>query len=577
MLEKSKTGAIPENLNKGGNDFKLAITRFFYTDMSVTTDGWRLTILNAVLYATFILALLSAIAGSNNQIQDGRYHYVFFYVASLLILSAATFWKRINYNLRVAVLLITFYAVAVSELLASGLTGDGDHFLTTIVILSGILLNRNKGLVIFTLTVLTLKLVAYLTVNGYIKLAPFLGEVSYRPRNWASAISAYVFMTALMFISTVFMRRKMEETIGQNQDSIAKLIKENRIREEREQSLKIFKQLLTTSYDAIAYIDQKNSIVTANDAFFKEFIRMEKDRHQSENKIWSLDDLLLEDIGANIETAQKGEKQLLEHKIMNGSGSEKYLEILLTPFVGKNQQPDGIVFVARDITYKVKMEQDLIEMNEEEHRTFSMLLHDGLSHFLLNLAIQCNMIFRKLKKNDSPLTAEVKHLEGQINEAISLTRNISNGLFPVTLKSLNLVEILEQKKKLLEESFNILCTINADPDLFITDKTVAIHLHYIIQEAVINIIKHSGATAVEINLQQDKSIYELLISDNGRGNLAQKNNVYSGAGIKIMEHRAKTINGELSVIFNENGKAEVHCQFPLSSLEKNDLEPSFCK
>ncbi len=540
---------------------------FIFEDNRPAGDNWRITILNAILYGTFILSLFSATAGSINQINDGRHYYVIFYAACVLMLASAAFLKTMKYSLRVSVFLMIFYLVAISELYASGITGDGDHFMTAIVVLSGILLNIRTGLVMFFISILSMVFIAWLTVSGYIRLEPFLGEVSYRARNWASAIIAYAFMTTAMFISVVFMRRKMEETIRENEKSIRELIKENRIRKKREQSLNIFKKLLTTSYDSIAYISRKNRIVTANDAFQDIFGGMLPGKKGERKGEWLCDEVSEKNMIEGLAKSHNGVRSFFEYRIKNTTGVERCMEILLSPFAGNDGNPRGIVFIARDITDKVRMEEEFLEMNEEGSRIFSMALHDGLSHFLLDVAFRCNGLIKLLKIKNPALLKDALGLETQINQAIDLTRNISKGLFPEPLKFMNLHEAIGQKKKLLEESFNIKCHTDADSHLVVTDRTSGMHLNYILQEAVLNIIKHSKATEAGISLVLGKSDYELVISDNGVGIGTDTRDHEAGTGRRIMEYRARKIGGSISIKTVAGKRTEVTCTLPHSLFE----------
>ena len=544
-----------------GRSGKGLVRHMLFEETRPEGDNWRITILNSILYGAFILSILSAAAGSNNQIRDGRYLYVIFYAACVLVIGAAAFLKSLRHKIRASVLLIIFYLVAMSELSVSGITGDGDHFMTAMVVLAGILINVRAGFAVFFITTLSMVFMAYLIVGGFIRLEPFLGEVSYRTRNWASAITAYVFMTATMFISIVFMQKKMEQTIGEREKSIRELTRENRIRKKREQSLNIFKQLLTTSYDSIAYIDHKNRIKTANDAF-NDLFGFGKNKKTMGG--WGGDDSSGKALAANLKRAQRGETMLFEHRVIDGAGKERHMEILLNPFSGKGHGLRGIVFIARDITDKIKMEHDLIEMNEEGYRTFSMALHDGLSHYLLEVAFHCNQFTRRLVKKDPALARQAGEIEGQVNQAIALTRNISGGLFPLTLKTMSLREMMEQKKKLLEESFRKQCTLEADPGLHMTSRTGAMHVHYIMQEAVINIIKHAGASRVWISLKESRNHYDLLIADNGEGIESPGG---TGTGRRIMEYRARKIGGSLSITGGQGKRTEVLCKIPLSLVE----------
>ena len=80
------------------------------------------------------------------------------------------------------------------------------------------------------------------------------------------------------------------------------------------------------------------------------------------------------------------------------------------------------------------------------------------------------------------------------------------------------------------------------------------HLFLLYKEAINNIIKHSQATHVYIQYEQDKDHCQLLIRNNG----AEDSNgqVITGQGLKNIKMRAEQLKGKASII-NENKTFEV--------------------
>ena len=70
-----------------------------------------------------------------------------------------------------------------------------------------------------------------------------------------------------------------------------------------------------------------------------------------------------------------------------------------------------------------------------------------------------------------------------------------------------------------------------------------------VKEAVHNIIKHSGANKVNINIACDKQLI-ISISDNGRG-MQVDENINIGNGLKNMKSRIHQLNGKFFIQNNE--------------------------
>jgi two-component system sensor histidine kinase DesK len=70
-----------------------------------------------------------------------------------------------------------------------------------------------------------------------------------------------------------------------------------------------------------------------------------------------------------------------------------------------------------------------------------------------------------------------------------------------------------------------------------------------VKEAVHNIIKHSGASKVNINIACDEELI-ISVSDNGKGMQTDENN-NMGNGLKNMKHRIQQLNGKFFIQNNE--------------------------
>ena len=88
----------------------------------------------------------------------------------------------------------------------------------------------------------------------------------------------------------------------------------------------------------------------------------------------------------------------------------------------------------------------------------------------------------------------------------------------------------------------------------------AIHLLQIAREALRNALKHSGATAVSVAVQQQENRVILRITDNGCGIPvnAERTNHY---GLIIMRDRAQSLRGDCQVRRRETGGTEVAVTF----------------
>jgi signal transduction histidine kinase len=126
----------------------------------------------------------------------------------------------------------------------------------------------------------------------------------------------------------------------------------------------------------------------------------------------------------------------------------------------------------------------------------------------------------------------------------------------VHLVAYGLHSALNQIAEHTEMTAGIRCTFSGDESLKITNNTLATHLYYIVQEAVNNAVKHSGASAIDISLGERDDYLHLLITDDGRGIDEQQSG--KGMGIQIMKYRALVIGAFLEVISTETNGTTLH-------------------
>ena len=95
-------------------------------------------------------------------------------------------------------------------------------------------------------------------------------------------------------------------------------------------------------------------------------------------------------------------------------------------------------------------------------------------------------------------------------------------------------------------------------------EAAAAHVYRIVQEALTNVVRHSGATEVSISLETAEGELHLRVDDNGSGFAVTPPDRPEGLGLKIMRYRAQMLGGDLSIERARNGGASVHCSCPLA-------------
>lgn len=184
---------------------------------------------------------------------------------------------------------------------------------------------------------------------------------------------------------------------------------------------------------------------------------------------------------------------------------------------------------------KVKLEhqQKLLETNilvqERERTRIAADIHDILIGKLTVLKI----------KNE--IAYDQKETDELIKDSIAVARRISHDLSLPMLQYTDLDQLISELIKPWKMVFNInLKRDNRSTALF--SDNVKIQLTRILQELIMNIVKHAEATTIDIHLRHTDKWLFLFIKDNGKGFDIQENS--KGLGLKNIEFRMEYIKGK---------------------------------
>lgn len=245
-----------------------------------------------------------------------------------------------------------------------------------------------------------------------------------------------------------------------------------------------------------------------------------------------------------------------ETKRFTKSGEIRHVSISGGALKDHNQQPSGSVVILRDITETKKLTKQLMDIGDNVRQTIGQDLHDDLCPHLIGIGGLASVLHATLKENNSEGAALSEKIVSLIDDAAKKARGLSQGLCPVHLVAYGLHSALNQIAEHTEMTAGIRCTFSGDDSLKITNNTLATHLYYIVQEAVNNAVKHSGASAIDISLGERDDYLHLLITDDGRGIDEQQSG--KGMGIQIMKYRALVIGAFLEVISTETNGTTLH-------------------
>ena len=261
-----------------------------------------------------------------------------------------------------------------------------------------------------------------------------------------------------------------------------------------------------------------------------------------------------------LEQVVKGDgAQTVEWDVAGRVGQRITLEISarLVEQTGRQVEVEGI---ARDITERKRLERELLEISNREQRRIGHDLHDGVCQQLVGIGYLTETLADRLQEKSAPESAEAERISYLLNHAILQTRGVARGLFPVRLEENGLVSALEELTVHASQLFQITCRFHCEDPARSVDNAIALHLYYIVQEAIANAAKHGKAKNVVVSLEPTRERHSLSVKDDGVGFKLPGSN-QGGMGLRIMNYRARVIGASLEIKSQSGEGTQVICLF----------------
>ncbi len=220
--------------------------------------------------------------------------------------------------------------------------------------------------------------------------------------------------------------------------------------------------------------------------------------------------------------------------------------------------PDLLISVGRHLGLaleKARLESDARRLAiMEERNLIGSELHDSLAQSLIGMRLQLKMLSEALGRKDfGAARYEAMSLRRALTQANANLRDLLTN-YRLKIDDSGLVQSVANLVDRFARETGIAVFFQNDCGAFQLTPAQEIQLFYIIQEALTNIRKHSGAHNVRIMLNNEEDLYTVLIEDDGLG-MGGPDEAASGehAGLAIMRERTKKLPGQI-VIESEPGE-----------------------
>lgn len=268
---------------------------------------------------------------------------------------------------------------------------------------------------------------------------------------------------------------------------------------------------------------------------------------------------------------------ILSGKIWNGEirnkrkdGTYFWIFGTIIPIKDISGKITHFINVRQDITElknsRLQRVKDVIDAQEKEKENFAKELHDGLGQMLLASKMNLGAIKEEVDNLDDSTKKVYENSMKLLSDSIQEARNVSHGLMSNVVRQFGLFRAVNE---LIYDANVISSGINFDYNQNIEyirfEPEVEKGIYRVIQELVANILKHSKASHVMIEMHKIDCILNIKVKDNGEGiiqNLTIPNKSL-GIGLRNIETRINYLSGSFLIREDIKQGTEINIAVPI--------------
>ena len=192
----------------------------------------------------------------------------------------------------------------------------------------------------------------------------------------------------------------------------------------------------------------------------------------------------------------------------------RFCESLCVPF-----DTDNILMIVRDVTDARTAEEELrklparlLSAQDEERRRIARELHDTTAQNIS--AINMNLV-RLEREEVSPSAARIlAECQALCDASLREIRTLSYLLHPPTLDEVGLLSAVRWFVGGLQARSGLRVTLEAPPEMERVPKTLERDLFFVVQEALLNVVRHSGSDTAEVRVERGAT--HVILADSRR-------------------------------------------------------------
>jgi PAS domain S-box-containing protein len=265
--------------------------------------------------------------------------------------------------------------------------------------------------------------------------------------------------------------------------------------------------------------------------------------------------------------ALQGETLRADEDRWESGGSTRWNRWEVLPWRNSDGTVGGILIFAEDITKRKRMEEELsgmsgklIESQEQERARIGRELHDDINQRLAMVSVE----IQRLQETPSELPSRTEKIRKELHELSEDVQALAHDLHSSKMDYLGVVAGMKSWCKEFAGRHNLRIDFTSDVPGALP-RELGVSLFRVLQEALQNVVRHSGAKRVDVDLRESPGEIHLDIRDSGSGFDVDAALQSEGLGLTSMRERVRIVNGTIAIDSKPMDGTRINIRVPLNN------------
>ncbi|MCZ7474774.1 MULTISPECIES: sensor histidine kinase [unclassified Micromonospora] len=197
-----------------------------------------------------------------------------------------------------------------------------------------------------------------------------------------------------------------------------------------------------------------------------------------------------------------------------------------------------------------------LDAHAVELRRIERSLHDGTQNRLVAVNVLLGAARRAVRRDPDRADEILERAQNAAEQALGELRTVVRGILPPVLDDRGLAGALDG----LAAECAVPCRLSVDVDVRCA-ASVEATAYFVVAEALTNVVRHSGASAVDVSVRREGDRLLVTVTDDGRGDADETR----GSGLTGIRRRVEAYDGRMTLTSPPGGPTRMHVELPCGS------------